>query len=146
MTHRPKLPRAGAAIMGAALLAPLPLAAQDAPPAIRIALDSLAPSGPACRITLVAENALGTDIGKVAYEVVFFDRDSRVELLTVLDLKDLPAKRTRVRQFDLPGLDCAGISRILINDVKACEGDGLEPSACLDRLETATRAEIPLES
>lgn len=136
--------RFGAAIMGAALLAPLPALSQEA--ALRLGLDSLAPAGSACRVTLVAENALGGDIAKVAYEFVFFDKDGRVELLTVLDLKDLPAGRMRVRQFDLPGLDCADVSRVLVNDSKACEGPGLDDDACLARLETSSKAPVPLES
>jgi hypothetical protein len=136
--------RIGATILGAALMAPFPALSQEG--AIRLGLDSLEPAGSACRVTLVAENALGTEIAKLAYEFVFFDKDGRVELLTVLDLRDLPAGRTRVRQFDLPGLDCAGVSRLLVNDAKTCEGPGLDATACLGRLETSSKASVPLES
>src|SRR5690606_26944504 len=123
--------RLGAMIMGAALCAPLPLHAQEGAGALKLGLDSLQPAGANCRVTLVEENGLGSDVTGVAYEFVFFDRDGRVELLTVLDLKALPDGRTRVRQFDLPGLDCATISRLLINDATKCEGPGLAPDACL---------------
>jgi hypothetical protein len=141
--------RIGTAILAfatAAAVQPLSAQEQKQDDALRLTLDSLAPSGTACRVTLIAENALGADVQKVAYEFVFFDRDSRVDLLTVLDLKDLPQGRTRVRQFDLPGLECPGTSRVLINDAKACEGAGLAVDACLERLETASNAGIPLEN
>ena len=138
------LMRLGAMVLGAALCAPLPLAAQEdtrgASAKLRLGLDSLVPANAACRVTLVADNGLGTDISSVAYEFVFFD------LLTVLDLKSLPAGRTRVRQFDLPGIDCTGVSRLLVNDAKQCDGEGLAPDACLERLETTSKADIPLES
>lgn len=144
MTGMQMKTRFGAMLIGAALMAP-PAMAQDAA-ALRLTLDSLAPSGSACRTTLVVENALGAAIAKVAYEFVFFDRDGRVQLLTVLDLKDIPAGRMRVRQFDLPGLDCAGVSRILVNDAKSCEGPGIDASACLARLVTASKSDVPLEN
>lgn len=136
--------RLGAIALGAALLAPSSAWSQDAQ--LRLGLDSLEPAGSACRVTLVAENALGGALTKAAFEFVFFDKDGRVELLTVLDLKDLPERRMRVRQFDLPNLDCAGVSRVLINDAKACEGPGIDAGACLAGLVTTSKAAIPLES
>ncbi len=136
-----------AILLAAVLAAPaVPASAQQGGGgSLTLQLDSLAPAGAACRVTLVAANGLGGDIAKVAYEFVFFDRDGRVELLTVLDLRDLPAGRTRVRQFDLPGIDCAGVSRLLVNDAKACDGAGIDAGACLARLETTSKAGIPLE-
>ena len=42
-------------------------------------------------------------------------------------------------QFDLSGLACESISRVLINDVVACEGEGLEPKICLTALKPTSR-------
>lgn len=91
----------------------------------------------------MATNGLGTDIAGVTYEMVLFDQGGLVERMSVLDFKELPAGKTRVRQFDLAGADCSGISRVLVNDAKACDGKGLEPDDCTGRLRTATKIYLP---
>ena len=68
------------------------------------------------------------------------------------DLAPLPAKKTAVRLFDLPGLACDGIEHVLINDVIACHevgedaaaGGEPERAACLDRLTLSAKTKIPL--
>lgn len=132
--------------MAATMIAAPALAQDPQEAAIRLELNALQATQSACRLTLVATNGLETDIAKVAYEFVFFGREGRVELLTALDLRDLPVNRTRVRQFDLPGVDCGGLSRLIVNDAKACESPGLTPAICLERLETSSKAGIPLEN
>jgi len=131
-------------ILQASLAAPA--ASQEGPgaagPAIRIELNALQPTEGGCRFTFVATNGLETDISKAAYEVVLFDTAGVVERLTVLDFQDLPAGRTRVRQFALRNADCEKISRVLVNDATACEGEGLDPAVCSGRLETSTRSAV----
>lgn len=109
---------------------------------LTIELNSLQPSDEGCRFSFVVGNGLDTDIEKVAYEMVLFDAAGLVERMTVLDLKDVPAGKTRVRQFDLAGAECANISRVLVNDAKACAGPGLDPAACMRRLKTSTKAQV----
>ena len=55
--------------------------------------------------------------------------------------------------FDLPGLPCDGIGRVLVNDVPACQPgqyEGTPPpadparQACLDRLQLRSRARAEL--
>jgi uncharacterized protein (DUF2141 family) len=111
--------------------------------ALTIELNALQPSEGGCRLSFVATNGLEADIGKVAYEMVLFDAAGLVERMTVLDLNDVPAGKTRVRQFELAGADCAGISRVLVNDAKACEGPGLEPAACIRGLKTTSKTDVP---
>jgi hypothetical protein len=62
--------------------------------------------------------------------------------LTVLEFKDLPAGKTKVSRFDLAGTDCARVSRVLVNSVAECTGQGVEPAACLRGLKTSSRAGI----
>lgn len=110
---------------------------------IRIELNGLEPSQQGCRFTFVAENGLEVAIERAAYEVALFGKDGLVQRLTVLDFKDLPAGRTKVRQFDLPEVDCADIGRVLINDAAACEGgEGLGEKSCIASLKTKSRGEV----
>jgi len=65
-----------------------------------------------------------------------------VEKLMILDFSPLPIGKTRVRQFDLADMPCDNISRILINDASACEGDALPKNICVEDLETKARADV----
>ncbi|MDN2566936.1 hypothetical protein N1F89_11935 [Aquibium sp. A9E412] len=113
------------------------------PPAgLTLELNALEGTAAGCRLTFVATNRLGTDIAKAAFEVALFDTAGLVERLMVLDFRDLPHERTRVRQFDLAELDCGGIGRVLINDATACDGDGLAPDACIRGLAAENRTDI----
>lgn len=134
-------------LIAGAFAAALPLhgaAAQDAPagPALVIELNALQKSERGCRFTFVATNRLGAELTKAAFELVLFDTAGKVNRLTVVDFKDLPEGKTKVRQFDFPGLDCAGIGRVLINDATECAGSGIEPRACIGNLKAETRAEV----
>lgn len=135
------LPAVAFAIL--ALAPGLAHAQNDADAALTIELNSLQPSDGGCRLSFVATNGLGADIAGVTYEMVLFDQAGLVERMSVLDFKELPAGKTRVRQFDLAGADCSGISRVLVNDAKACDGKGLEPDDCMGRLRTATKIDLP---
>lgn len=120
-----------------------PAWAQEADAAsLTIELNSLQPSEGGCRLSFVASNGLNSDIGKVSYEMVLFDAGGLVERITALDFRDIPAGKTRVRQFDLAGTQCSGISRVLVNDAKACSGPSLDAAACMRQLKTATKAQV----
>ncbi|WEX11875.1 hypothetical protein [Chelativorans sp. AA-79] len=120
----------------------LPAAAQGDgnQPSLSIELNGAEPSERGCRLTFVAANRLGQDIARAAYEVALFGKDGLVERLTILDFKELPDAETKVRQFDMPEIDCANLGRVLINGATACEGP--DASACMKRLEATTRGAV----
>lgn len=120
-----------------------PEAAQETQPgALSLELNSLQPSDGGCRLTFVVENGLGSDLSRAAFELVLFDSEGTVERITVVDFQDLPATRTKVRQFDFKGTQCDRLGRVLVNDTTDCTGDGVEPQACLRNLETSTKASV----
>lgn len=127
---------------GGAALAQEPVSA----PSLRLEFNGLEPSTAGCRLTFVVENGLGAALDRAAFEIVLFNRDGLVDRLTVLDFKDLPDGKTKVRQFDLPNADCAGIGRVLVNDAVACQGEGVEPFACIRNLNAETKSDISFGS
>lgn len=116
--------------------------AQDASPALSLELNGAQPSEKGCRLTFVVNNNLGASLSKAAFEIALFNDAGVVDRLTVLDFKDLPEGKTKVSRFDLSGLDCAKLSRVLVNSATECTGEGIEPSACLGQLKTQTRTTI----
>ncbi len=122
-----------------ALAGLVPAAAVSAEDALRIELNAVDPQDGACRLIFVAENETGSDLSALVLEAVLFGSSGRVEALTLLDFRDLPAARLRVRSFDMAGVDCAGISRLLINDVATCDG----AVDCASALSVSSR--VPIE-
>ena len=122
-------------------------AAQDAAAAkgLEVELNALAASQKGCLFTFVAANGLAQDISKVSFEFVIFNDKGTVERLALLDFRDLPAGKSKVRQFDVPGIKCEAVKNLLINDAPVCEGEGLEKGRCMDGIVTRSKATAGLE-
>ena len=115
--------------------------AQETAPALAVELNALQPIENGCRFTFVTTNNLGGELANAAFELVLFDKAGMVSRMTIVDFKDLPQGKTKVRQFDFSGVDCANVGRVLVNDATQCVGDGIEPGACIRNLKTETRTE-----
>lgn len=116
--------------------------AQNAAPALHLELNAVQPSDKGCRFTFVVNNGLGADLSKVAFELALFDDAGAVDRLTVLAFKEMPAGKTKVSRFDIAGVDCAKVGRVLINEATECVGPGIEPAACMRGLNTSTKTTI----
>jgi hypothetical protein len=131
-------------LLAALLACPLlvvPALAQDAPPAkgeLLLDLNALQPATGACRVTFLATNELGAALDKATFELAIFGKDGAIVRVVALDFKGLTAGKTKVVQFDLKDIDCTTVSRVLVNDVTACAGTGIEATACLAGLKTST--------
>lgn len=101
-----------------------PPAEAPAAPAVSVELNAIHPRDGACQFVLVGQNGTETDIARLVLEAVLFDPEGRVATMTLLDLQDLPAGRMRVRSFEIGGVTCEGVSRLLINGVSSCEPEG----------------------
>ncbi len=97
-----------------------------------------------CQLTLVVENGSGQALDRAAWQIAVFDAQGAVRALPVLDFGALAASKTKVAMFALPGSDCAGIGRIVVNDVAECRPAGQEnqPDLCLSGLSAKTRTSI----
>lgn len=111
-------------------------------PALVLELNGAQTSEKGCRLTFVVTNGLETELTKTAFEIALFDAKRVVDRLAVLDFQELPSGKTKVTRFDLPGVDCAGLSRILVNRDTECAGTGIEPQTCMRRLDPRSKAAI----
>lgn len=112
---------------------------------LSIEINDLTPSEKGCKLTFVAANELPQTLSKVSFEFVLFDGKGLVERMAVLDFRDLPAGKTKVRQFDLPGTKCEAVKSLLINDAPVCSGDGVAKDACMKALKTGSRSAVELK-
>ncbi|KPQ06499.1 MAG: small soluble extracytoplasmic protein [Rhodobacteraceae bacterium HLUCCA12] len=95
--------------------------AQEGADGVQIELNRADQRDDACQLVFVARNDGAAGLDQLALEMVLFDRDGGVAKLTLLDFQALPAGRTRVRSFDMQGLDCASLGRVLVNATATCE-------------------------
>lgn len=117
-------------------LFPMTAMAQDAP-GVSIELSGTEDVGTACRMSFLITNGHAQDIEKAVYELVLFGASGGVAQMTLLDFRDLPSGRPRVRQFQFEGLACKDIPRVLINGAETCVG--APEGGCIDNLNLTTR-------
>ena len=116
--------------------------AEDAGGTLALELNAAQPSEKGCRLTFVVNNGLGADIKSASFELVLFDKAGVVDRITALGFKEMPEGKTKVSRFDLSGVDCGNLGRVLVNSVTECTGEGLAADACSQRLKTSSRAGI----
>lgn len=114
-------------------------------------LEPLSQGQAGCRVYFVVTNPEAETVEQLRLDLILFGTDGVILRRIALDLGPLTAKKTGVRLFDLQGLACDSIGRVLINDVLAChagEKPGAnadqERAACLDRLTLSSRTKVPL--
>lgn len=83
-------------------------------------------------------------LSKVGFEMAFFDTTGALLRMSTLDFRDLPQKRTKIRQFVIPETACNSLGRVLVNDVPVCEG--LTADTCYDALSLTSRISIKFEN
>lgn len=125
----------------AALLASSPVLAQT-PGKLQLELNAAQPTDKGCRLVFVIKNDLGASLTRAALEIAMFNEAGVVDRLSVLEFKDLVAGKTKVSRFELAGVQCTNISRLLVNGATACEGDGVQPQACQTALALSSKAGI----
>jgi hypothetical protein len=143
----------GAAMACAALTVALtgPARADDAaaaPAPLPVELNKLEPlPGPpaGCRVYFLVSNPDTDAFTQLVLDVILFGNDGVIARRIGFDLAPLPPKKTAVRLFDLAGLPCDDIGKVLINDVISCAHKGApatdaDRAVCLDRLALTSKA------
>ena len=127
-----------------ALAPPATAADGDRQPHLVIELNNIQQQPAACRLSLLIENKLGAAIEDLGFELVLFATDERIMQLLAVQAGAFPKAKTRVKQFDLKSVDCAGIGRILLNNVTSCTITGFTPATCLAATRTRSRTTVQL--
>lgn len=130
----------GVAALAGVLLATTASAQTEAGRHLGLELNRVEQIDAACRFTFLAENRIGTDLSVFTVETVIIDTEGVVDRLTLFEFGALPDTTPRVRQFDVPALDCAQVGRILINGVSDCGG----VEDCAPALTLSSRTDIEL--
>jgi hypothetical protein len=128
-------------VAGAVLVA-APAWGQTASGKLQLELNAAQTTDKGCRLVFVIKNDLGKSLTRAGVEIALFNEAGVVDRLSVLEFKDLVAGKTKVSRFELSGVQCSNISRLLVNGTTACEGEGVEPQTCQGALALSSKAGI----
>lgn len=114
-------------------------------------LEAITQGGPGCRVYFLVSNPDAEPFEQLRLDLILFGGDGVIARRVALDLGPLAPKKQAVRLFDLQGLACDDVGKVLINDVIACTrkpgapaSSDTERAACLDRLTLSSRTKAPL--
>ncbi|MEM6546280.1 MAG: Tat pathway signal sequence domain protein [Pseudomonadota bacterium] len=121
-----------------ACLVPLSVGAEEN--RVKIELNKLEAQSDACQAFILIENGSGTAFDSLSLDLVLFDVEGVIARRLAVEMAPLRVGKTSVKVFGIDGLSCDAIGRILVNDVLSCKADGVDPTTCLDMIETTSRA------
>ncbi len=116
--------------------------AQPAP--VSVELNKLEQTGADCRSYMLVTNGTGTALEALSLDLVVFDGEGVIDRRLAVELGPVGAGRTRVQVFDMAGLGCDRVSRVLVNDVLACVPETLAGADCATSLAVSSRGPVPL--
>ena len=119
----------------------VPVRAEDG--MVSVELNKLESTGSACRAYLVLQNDTSHAFDSLKLDMVMFDADGIVARRLAVEAGPLSAGKTSLKVFDVEGLACADVGRVLLNDVLTCTGDGSGLDGCMDMIVPASRTESP---
>ena len=97
-----------------------------------------------CRVHLVVSNPTARAYTAYQLDLVFFDTDGVIASRLALETAPLRAKKTMVHEFDVPGLGCDKIGKLLLNDISACEVAEGEAGDCVASVALSSRLAVEL--
>lgn len=99
-----------------------------------------------CRVTLMVSNRAEADLAKLSLELVLIGGDGKVADFLRVGILPVAAGRSRAQRFDIAGMACEGLGRILLNDVSGCEMPPAAPAACAGLIDPSSRTAIGFAS
>jgi len=96
-----------------------------------------------CRLSFVIHNKTEYAFASLYWDLVWFDRAGLIGGRMLAEAAPLPAGKTSVKLFDMPGTDCDRVGRLLLNAVPQCTIEGGDGDVdCLGLMLPASRASV----
>ena len=109
---------------------------------ITVELNKLEPNDGDCRAYLVMKNRSASAFESLKLDIVVFDTDGIVAKRLAVEAAPLPLAKTSLKVFDIGGLPCDQVGRVLLNEVMTCADDSQARDDCLALMSTSSRASI----
>ncbi len=96
----------------------------------------------ACRAYMVMKNEGATRFETLKLDLVIFDADGIIAKRLAVEAAPLPVGKTSLKVFDINGLACARIGRLLLNNVIDCVDSTGRRGDCLALVSTRARGSV----
>lgn len=106
---------------------------------LRLELNRLEPVAEACRAYLLIENGSPDAYRSLKLDLFAFDTEGVIAKRLAVEAGPVAPRKTSVKLFDFSGVACERFSRVLLNDVIACEPGGGAKADCLPRVSTGSK-------
>lgn len=110
------------------------------PGSLRVELNKLEALESACRAYLLFENGTDLQFSSLKLDLVMFDPEGVINRRLAVEGGPLPAGKTSVKLFDIDGVACGSVDRVLLNGILACRDAQGDRSDCLALIETGSRS------
>ncbi len=107
--------------------------------ALRIELNKVEAAGESCRTYFLIDNQKGESWKSLKLDLFALDTDGVAAKRLAVEVGPVPRRKTLIKLFDFPGLNCSRFGRVLLNDVLTCEGASSAREDCLSSIETASK-------
>ncbi len=97
-----------------------------------------------CRLSFQIHNGLDHPLEAIGLEVVLLDKEGLATDFLMLRAGNMPKGKRRIRQFNLPDVNCNTLGEVLINDISECAAGDLDANGCLAALVPSSRIDIKL--
>src|SRR5690349_24719227 len=115
------------------------LAQDNASNSLRIELNRIEAAGESCRTYFLIDNQKGESWKSLKLDLFALDTDGVAAKRLAVEVGPVPRRKTLIKLFDFPGLNCSRFGRVLLNDVLTCEGATSSREDCLSGIETASQ-------
>jgi len=109
------------------------------PPSLRIELNKIEAAGENCRTYFLIDNQKGEGWRSLKLDLFALDTDGVAARRLAVEVGPVPGRKTLIKLFDFPGLECSRFGRVLLNDVLTCEGTTNSREGCLSAVETVSK-------
>ena len=116
--------------------------------AVDVELNKMTTVANACRAYLVTQNLTNRSFDSFKLDVVMFNNNGIVAKRLAVQLGPMPAGKTSLKVFDIPGLTCQKIGQLLLNNVLQCtvdtgKGPPQKRDDCLSLISVSQRGRVP---
>jgi hypothetical protein len=141
-----KMTRHGpAALCAMAILGLVAMAAPAAAQGITVELNKLEEAdGGGCRAFFLFRNTTEMTFEGFELSVAVLDGDGVIDQLLTIDAAPVPAMRTALKLFEIPGTGCAAISQVLLHEITSCRPQNADEMDCFAILDLVSRASADL--
>lgn len=93
----------------------------------------------ACRAFFLFRNHTGQTFTGFELSLAVFDREGVIDRLLSIDAAPVPAARTTLKLFEIPGTSCDAVSEILLHEIPVCTVPNQPASDCFGQISLSSR-------